>query len=112
MIGSDTFIMVALRCSENSTPCALASATCSARNFTSAFLLMKVPSMISPACRDNLALSTVTLPSVATSSMRTSVAVGTVTDFSLPKKSPPVMVLTWVLESADHLPIECGCLRA
>jgi hypothetical protein len=29
MIGSLTFIIVALRCTENSTPCALASATCS-----------------------------------------------------------------------------------
>ena len=32
MIGSDTFIIVALRCTENSTPSALARAICSSRN--------------------------------------------------------------------------------
>jgi hypothetical protein len=35
-----------------------------------------------------------------------------VTDFSLPKKSPDSMCATWVFESADHLPMRCGCLRA
>ena len=38
MIGSDTFIIVALRCSENSTPLALASAICAVRKSTSAAL--------------------------------------------------------------------------
>ena len=36
----------------------------------------------------------------------------TVTDRSLERKSPAPMVATWVLESGDHAPIECGCLRA
>ena len=36
MIGSETFIIVAFRCSEKRTPCSLASAICSARNASSA----------------------------------------------------------------------------
>ena len=36
MIGSETFIIVAFRCSEKRTPSALASAICSARNASSA----------------------------------------------------------------------------
>jgi hypothetical protein len=82
IIGSETFIIVAFMCSENSTPCFFASATCSPRNESSAFLLMKVPSITSPASNGS-SLSTVTLPSFATCSMRTSVAASTVTDFSL-----------------------------
>ncbi len=42
MIGSETFIMVALRCTENSTPSALARAICSVRNSRSAATFMTV----------------------------------------------------------------------
>ena len=49
MIGSETFIIVAFMCSENSTPFALASAICSARNVRSAATLITVESMTSPA---------------------------------------------------------------
>ena len=52
------------------------------------------------------------LPSAPTNSIFTSVAAGTVTDFSFEKKSSLPMVATLVFESADHAPIECGCLRA
>ena len=52
------------------------------------------------------------VPSAPTSSMRTSVASATVVDCSLLRKSPDIIVLTWVFESGDHAPIECGCLRA
>ena len=65
MIGSETFIIVALRWIENSTPCALASAICSARNASSARALMKVASTISPASTGIDSLSTVTVPSRA-----------------------------------------------
>ena len=34
------------------------------------------------------------------------------TDFSVERKSPSLIVETCVLESFDHAPIECGCLRA
>ncbi len=49
MIGSDTFIIVALRWSENSTSLALASAIWAVRNSTRAALLMTVASKTSPA---------------------------------------------------------------
>ena len=51
----------------------------------------------SPALRGVLSFSTCTEPSVFTSSMRTVVAAETVTDFSLPKKSPSLSEATLVL---------------
>ena len=112
MIGSETFIIVAFRCTENRTPCSLASATWPARNSSSAARRMTAASMTSPASSGVDCLSTVTLPSGATCSMRTSSSVATVVDFSVERKSPSLMVDTCVLESFDHAPIECGCLRA
>jgi hypothetical protein len=112
MIGSETFIIVALRCTENSTPRCLATCTCSARNCSSAALRMTAASMISPACTANGDLRTVVVPSAPTCSMRIWVAAGSVTDFSECRKSPSVMVATELLESLLHAPIECGCLRA
>jgi hypothetical protein len=35
-----------------------------------------------------------------------------VTDFSVERKSPSLIVATCVCELDDHSPIECGCLRA
>ena len=70
MIGSETFIIVALRCSENSTPCAFASAICASMNVASALRLIDAASMISPACSFGLSLSTRVVPSAPTSSMR------------------------------------------
>jgi hypothetical protein len=58
MIGSETFIMVAFRWSEKSTPSALAAGDLLLEKATSAFLLMKVASRISPALRASLSLST------------------------------------------------------
>ena len=49
MIGSETFIIVALRCTEYRTPSALARATCALRNSTSAAARITEASMISPA---------------------------------------------------------------
>ena len=66
MIGSDTFIIVALRWSENSTPLALASAIWAVRNATRAALLMTVASKTSPARSGVDALRTVVVPSAAT----------------------------------------------
>ena len=112
MIGSDTFIIVALRCNENSTPCALASAICSARNVRSAATFITVESMTSPAITGTFSLSTVTASSAATNSMRTAPSSVTVSDCSFDWKSPPSIVATWVLESDDHAPIEWGCFLA
>jgi hypothetical protein len=112
MIGSETFIIVALRWTENSTPCSRASATCSARKASSARRRMTAASMISPASSGVDAFRTLTSPSAPTSSIRTSSASPTVTDRSVERKSPPSMVATCDRESADHAPMRGGCLRA
>ena len=111
MIGSETFIIVAFRCSENRTPLALASAICSARNASSARRRITAPSTISPASTGSDSLSTVTVPPGATCSMRSSSSAASVTDASVERKSPSPIVATCVLESFDHSPIECGYLR-
>ena len=112
MIGSETFIIVAFRCTEKSTPCSLASATCSARNRSSAARRMTAASRTSPARSAMPSLSTVTLPSAATCSIAPTPSAAAVTDCSVERKSPPDIVATCDLESGDHAPIECGCLRA
>ena len=82
MIGSETFIIVALRWIENSTSCCLAAASCCSRKETNAFLLSTVASKISPGSSAVFSLSTVVLPSLETNSIFTVVAAGKVTDFS------------------------------
>ena len=57
-------------------------------------------------------MSTVAAPSAATNSIRSVSSVPTVTDFSVERKSPSDIVETCDLESFDHAPIECGCVRA
>ena len=84
MIGSETFIMVALRCSENNTPCFFASAICASMNAASARRDITAASMISPASSVVFGFSTTWLPSLPNHSMRTLPACSTVTDFSLP----------------------------
>ena len=44
--------------------------------------------------------------------MRSDPAFSMTADFSLDRKSSAVMWATFVFESGDHFPIECGCLRA
>jgi len=84
MIGSETFIMVAFRCTENSTPWRLASAICASTKPASALRLITAASMISPAFSAILSLSTLRVPSLPVHSMRTEVGCSTTTDFSLP----------------------------
>ena len=112
MIGSETFIIVALRWIENSTPCAWDAAICSARNASRLRALMKVASTISPARTGIDSFSTVTEPSLATSSTFRSSSAAKVTDCSLERKSSWPMVATLVFESFAHAPILCGCERA
>src|SRR5690606_37123857 len=69
MIGSETFIMVAFRCSENSTSCARASSTCAATKAASALRLMVEASTISPALTATFSFSTTVLPSACASSI-------------------------------------------
>ena len=84
MIGSETFIMVAFRCTENSTPCFFASAICASMKLASARLLITAASMISPASKAVFGFSTVWLPSLPNHSMLTLPACSTTTDFSVP----------------------------
>ena len=85
MIGSETFIIVAFRCSENSTPSRLVRSICSARKASSAFALMKVASTTSPSIRVQPSLSTVAAPSLPTNSIFAAPAWAAlrVADFSL-----------------------------
>ena len=112
MIGSETFIIVAFMCNENSTPRASASATCSARKAVRARLDMNVASTISPSSTGTASASTVTVPAPSTCSMRNVVSAAIVVDTSLWRKSPPDIVETWVRESGDHSPIGWGYFRA
>ena len=112
MIGSDTRIIVAFRWTEKSTPCSFASATCAARNASSAARRITAASMISPASTAMPSFSVVTDPSGATCSIRTSPSRGTVVERSVERKSPSLIVETCERDSGDHGPIECGCLRA
>ncbi len=112
MIGSETFIIVAFRCTENSTSSALARAIWAVRNSRRAATRMTVESTTSPASTGTESRSTVVVPSSATSSMRSDPSSLITADFSLERKSSAVMCATLVLESDDHAPIECGCERA
>ena len=112
MIGSETFIIVAFRWTEKSTPCSRASATWAARNASSAARRITAASTISPASTGTRSLSTVTAPSAPTCSIRSSSSASTVTERSVERKSSAPIVTTWVRDSPDHAPIECGCERA
>ena len=83
MIGSDTFIIVAFRCSEKRTPASRAASICDERKASNARLHMNVASSTSPSCSANPSLSTVMAPSVASNSIRAVHAVAIVTDCSL-----------------------------
>jgi hypothetical protein len=115
MMGSETFIMVALRWSEKSVPSALALAICCGVEGTRAFLahdggvedLAGLEGVFSlrtgGRCRRRRA---------GTNSMRTVVAAATVTDFSLEKKSSVAHGGDGGLRVGDHLPMEWGWARA
>ncbi len=104
--------MVALRWTENSTPSALARATCAARNSFSAAARRTEASTTSPASTGTDSRSTVVVPSAASSSMRSAPASAITVDFSVERKSFAPMVATLVLESADQAPMRCGWVLA
>ncbi len=112
MIGSDTFIIVALRWVENSTPSSLARCTCSARKESSALARSTVPSTTSPASTFRPLFSSVVWPSAPTKRMVSVSSAGSTTDCSLWRKSSASIVATFVFESDDQAPIECGCALA
>ncbi len=108
-IGSETFIIVAFRCTENSTPSALALATCAVRNSRSAATRITEASTTSPARTGTDSRSTVVEPSSPTSSMRSAPSSAITTDFSVERKSFWPMVATFVLDSEVQAPMRCGC---
>lgn len=112
MIGSETFIMVALRWTENSTPSALARSTWAVRNSRRAATRITEASTTSPASTGTRSRSTVALPSSATSSMRSAPSAAITADFSVERKSFWPMVATLVSESADQAPMRCGWVLA
>ena len=84
MIGSLTFIMVALRWSESMMPVSFASEISVSRYSFSFATFMKEESMTSPASRAVSGFMTCADPSEPTSSIRTLVADPMTTDCSLP----------------------------
>ncbi len=111
-IGSETFIIVALRWIENRTSSALARAICSARKRRSAATFMKVASTTSPASTATSSLSTVSVPSVAVCTIERVSASSITTDFSLLRKSSWPIVATSVRDSGLQAPMRCGYFLA
>ena len=113
MIGSETFIIVALRWTENSTPSVLARAICSVRKRLQRRDVHRrgvddlagqhrhgLPEHRGRAVRRRPARSGACRRAAITA------------EVSLDRKSSRVMWATLVLESGDQAPIECGWLRA
>ena len=112
MIGSETFIIVAFKWTENRTPRRLASAICSARNRSSTAQRITAASSTSPSSTGRRSLSTVTVPSGATCSIRTEPSRPAVTERSVERKSPSLIVATCEPDCDDQAPIEWGWRRA
>ena len=112
MIGSETFIIVALRWSEKSTPWALASAICSARN------VEQRPLAHDGGVDDLAGEERDRLLQHGGGAVRGDQL--DARDRGLADGGGPlvgaevagVIVATWVFESGDQAPIECGWLRA
>jgi hypothetical protein len=108
MIGSETFIMVAFRCTEYSTSSALACSIVRARNSLSAEASIRVASTISPARTWRPSFSVV-VPSAVSSTIDRVSSAGMVTDFSLLAKSCSPIVATLVFEPSGNGLLVCGC---
>ena len=113
MIGSETFIIVALRWTENRTPGSI-EATSALMNARSAEADMKVASTTSPSRYFRPSLSTVSLPAASVKVILAAPACAAVmvADFSFAKKSLPGIEATQVFDAAVHSPIECGFFLA
>ena len=106
MIGSETFIIVALRCTENSTPCAFASAICAARNASSAPRVHeRGVDDLARQHGDRLLQHGDAAVGARRARPAASSSATMVTDCSLERKSSWPMVATRVFESGDHAPI-------
>ena len=111
MMGSETFIIVALRCSDRRAPLAPASSMVRRKKARRAAALMTAASTTSPASMGTFSFRTATAPPASTNSMRTSHGSSTVRERSLPKKSPSCMWATRVFDpDAGHgFIMRCGC---
>ena len=112
MIGSLTFIMVALRWSDAISPSFSQRLSSSSKKVRSLATSIRAASITSPASSAVDSFSTVVDPSADTCSMRTSHAAFITADCSEPKKSPSVMWRTSVREPSGHLPSLCGLFCA
>ncbi|CAM5741345.1 hypothetical protein SALBM311S_01251 [Streptomyces alboniger] len=112
MIGSETFIMVAFRCTENSTPSALAWAIRAVRNSRSGATCMTEASTTSPSRTGTDSRRTVVEPSSPTSSIFSAPTSEITTDFSVERKSSTPIVATLVLDSGVQAPMRCGWFLA
>ena len=114
MIGSETFIIVALRWSDSRASSSAASSMVRLKKARRAATFMTAASTTSPASSGTLALRTVTAPPASTNSMRASHGCSRVTERSLPKKSFSCMWATRVFDpDAGHaFIIRCGCFCA
>ena len=114
MIGSETFIIVALRCTENSTPSSLARAICAVEERVAARRrCMTVASTTSPASTGTDSCSTVTAAVVGDElDAQGAVAADDHDDCSVERKSSAAMWATLVLESGVQAPMECGWVWA
>ena len=113
-MGSETFIIVALRCNENKVPSIFVASICSFKKTLSALADIKVASTTVPTGKEIPSFRTVVVPPSVTSSILTVPACSfvNVTEVSLDRKSPEAIVDTRVLLSADQTPIECGFAMA
>ena len=87
MIGSETFIMVAFRCTEKRTSSAFARASMLIRKARRLAACMTVASMTSPASTGSDWSSTFRSPAVLSKTIFRVSSAGSVTDFSLARKS-------------------------
>ena len=112
MIGSETFIIVAFRCTEKSTPSSLARAIWASRKVRRSATRITAASTTSPARTAMGGRSSLTVPSAATSSTDRLESAAITADCSVERKSPEDMWATLVRDSGDQAPMRWGCVRA
>ena len=113
MIGSETFIIVAFRCSENSTPCRFASSICaSTKSAQRARAHHGRVDQFAGLHRRSSSFSTRVLPSLPVIRCARCRPARSARTVRCRRNRRASMCATWVFESALHAPIRCGCLRA
>ena len=113
MIGSETFIIVAFRCTENSTPSALARAICAARNVAQrGHAHDRRVDDLAGEHRHRLAQHGGGRRRRRRARCAAMPASAMTADCSVERKSSAAMCATLVFESGVHAPIRCGCALA